>query len=267
MIEFIKEDALNSAICELIKDAQKNLYLISPYIKLNNRVKDALRLKREDHNLSITVVFGKNENDASKSLSKESLDFFKEFPNIKICYKDTLHAKYYATEKQAIITSMNLYDYSQSNNIEVGILFDAPTVLKDIVNIAISDGSQKDVYTESVEYFKKNVIGTSKPIFHSEPKLEKHFLGKTSYLGQNIIVDDSESISRFSARKPQSTMDSKQGYCIRTGAPIPYNPEHPMSPEAYKKWAQFKNPDYPEKFCHKTGKPSDGKTTMRNPIL
>ncbi|MBK9982082.1 MAG: hypothetical protein IPP15_06575 [Saprospiraceae bacterium] len=57
------------------------------------------------------------------------------------------------------------------------------------------------------------------------------------------------------------------GYCIRTGEKIPFNPERPFSYNAYKSWAEYKNMDYPEAYCHKTGKPSYGKTSMRNPIL
>ncbi|WNJ17160.1 hypothetical protein [Pontibacter sp. G13] len=37
--------------------------------------------------------------------------------------------------------------------------------------------------------------------------------------------------------------------------------------EAWKTWAQFGNYDFPEKYCHKTGKESYGKTSMAKPIL
>lgn len=60
---------------------------------------------------------------------------------------------------------------------------------------------------------------------------------------------------------------SHQGYCIRTGEPIPFNPERPFSYSAYKSWASFGNDDYPERYCHKTGEPSLGRTSMRHPIL
>lgn len=57
------------------------------------------------------------------------------------------------------------------------------------------------------------------------------------------------------------------GYCIRTGVKIPFDINKPMSYEAYRTWAEFENYDYPENFCHKTGRSSNGKTSMRNPIL
>ncbi|SFD28322.1 hypothetical protein [Algibacter pectinivorans] len=59
----------------------------------------------------------------------------------------------------------------------------------------------------------------------------------------------------------------KVGYCIRTGEEIPFNPERPFSYNAYRSWVQFENYDFPEKYCHETGKASNGKTSMANPIL
>lgn len=78
--------------------------------------------KNDNPELEIIVVFGKNEDDISKSMSQEDFNFFKEFPNIEIRYEKRLHAKYFANEENAILTSMNLYGYSQDNNIEFGIL-------------------------------------------------------------------------------------------------------------------------------------------------
>jgi len=57
------------------------------------------------------------------------------------------------------------------------------------------------------------------------------------------------------------------GYCIRTGVEIPFNIKRPLCDKAYKSWAQFHNLNYPEKYCHMTGKSSDGKTSVGNPIL
>jgi hypothetical protein len=57
------------------------------------------------------------------------------------------------------------------------------------------------------------------------------------------------------------------GYCIRTGVKIPFNVRKPFSESAYKSWVQHKNLNYPEKFCHRTGKESKGRTSMKDPIL
>ena len=49
---------------------------------------------------------------------------------------------------------------------------------------------------------------------------------------------------------------------------IPFDVEKPMSYEAYKVWSQYGgNRDYPEKFCHFSGEPSNGETSVSKPIL
>lgn len=64
-----------------------------------------------------------------------------------------------------------------------------------------------------------------------------------------------------------NSKDKLNGYCIRTGKPIPYNPKRPLSNDAYESWSQFSNPDYPEKYCHYSGEPSKGDTSFAKPIL
>ena len=46
-----------------------------------------------------------------------------------------------------------------------------------------------------------------------------------------------------------------------------FNPKQPMSRNSWKIWNEYGNEDFPENYCHKTGKKSNGKTSMRKPIL
>ena len=48
---------------------------------------------------------------------------------------------------------------------------------------------------------------------------------------------------------------------------IKFNPKQPMTKESWMIWNEYGNKDFPEKYCHKTGKTSNGKTSMQNPIL
>ena len=57
------------------------------------------------------------------------------------------------------------------------------------------------------------------------------------------------------------------GFCIRTGVSIPFNIEKPLSKEAYKKWNEYADETYPEKYCHFSGEPSNGETSVTQPIL
>ncbi|MBN8693010.1 MAG: hypothetical protein J0L69_07415 [Bacteroidetes bacterium] len=97
-------------------------------------------------------------------------------------------------------------------------------------------------------------------------------IGKKFKGNQNIKDNLSEHFSKSTnsktpINKSVENPTSNFGYCIRTGERIPFNPSKPYSDKAYKSWSQYKNSNYKEKYCHKTGKESNGKTSMANPIL
>ncbi|WP_052461068.1 UvrD-helicase domain-containing protein [Psychroserpens mesophilus] len=101
-----------------------------------------------------------------------------------------------------------------------------------------------------------------------ESKLEDHY-NFCPECGQTLQIDIHEGNEDASINKIKTKSKSEKiiGYCIRTGEEIPFNPDRPMSYNAYRTWALFENPDYPESYCHKTGKPSNGKTSLSHPIL
>lgn len=83
-------------------------------------------------------------------------------------------------------------------------------------------------------------------------------------------IDQTSQRFAFGTAKPASKKQQSghgNGFCIRTGQPIPFDIEKPMSYDAFKKWEEFGNPDYPERYCHFSGEPSNGETNMRQPIL
>lgn len=253
MATFLQGSELNSEIEKLIKNSNTELILISPYIKLHDRFKDELKSKKVDDNLKITVVFGKNEEEPSKSILNADLEFLKQFPNIEIRHEKRLHAKYYANESTQILSSMNLYDYSQDKNIEAGIKSEFK-----ILGSTLEDDMQ--------EYFD-DVIERSDLLFRKIPNYEIALGGlKKKYKDSEIQVDKIEEFI-----KPLKSINKNKvqelGYCIRTGESIPFNIKKPYSIKAYESWSKFKNYDYAEKFCHKTGKASNGKTSMNKPIL
>ena len=273
MAKFLKGNELNSALGKIFENAEEKLYFISPYIKLHHRYSDELKRKVSNDALKIIVVFGKNENDITKSLTASDLDFFKQFPNIEIRYEKRLHAKFYANEKTQIISSMNLYDFSQNENIEVGVLTEY-NPLGNIASKLLYDG-EKSLDQDAWDYFN-HVIENSELLFKNEPDYETGILGfGKKFKGFKNIQDNISEhfskgglVSKGSQGKSTSTKkENEMGYCIRTGEQIPFNPDKPYTLKAYESWARYKNDDYPEKFCHRTGKPSNGKTSKNNPIL
>lgn len=114
MAKFLNTSATNYYLEELIKNASERLVLISPYLKLNDRIKELL----EDKNrlkIDIRIVYGKSE------LQPEEINWLKELSFVRTSFCKNLHAKCYFNESNCIITSLNLYEFSQVNNNEMGI--------------------------------------------------------------------------------------------------------------------------------------------------
>lgn len=115
MAKFLNTSATNYFLEELIKGAKDRLVLISPFLKLNDRIKELL----EDKNrlkIDVRIVYGKSE------LQPQEIEWLKAQSYIRTSFCKNLHAKCYLNEENAIVTSLNLYEFSQINNNEMGIL-------------------------------------------------------------------------------------------------------------------------------------------------
>ncbi len=269
MATFLTGNDLNAQLENLFEYAEDYIILISPYIKLHDRYASALKAKKDNPNLKITVVFGKNEDDFSKSMKQEDFIFFKDFPNIEIRYEKRLHAKYYANESSAILTSMNLYNFSQDNNIEAGVLTNRKGILESFTSL---DTLENDAAT----YFQR-VIAQSDLLFLKAPKFESTRLGFSRSYTKSIIETDKLSdffgnILKTETFVKKETFIPKQltkvsGFCIRTGRQIPFNSKLPMCDTAFQSWKKFNNDEYRENYCHFSGEPSNGETSFSKPIL
>ena len=140
-----------------------------------------------------------------------------------------LHAKIYYNESEAIVTSMNLLKTSATDSREIGF--------------AIHDAGLRDQIREYVQ---------SDLIAHSKPFAPAH---------------------RTAKPKPRAARPAKarakqvpaSGSCIRCGdMGIAYSPDEPLCPKCFRSWSRFKDPDYPEKHCHRCGKEHD--TSMAKPL-
>ena len=60
--------------------------------------------------------------DGKSELQPEEINWLKELTYIRTSFCKNLHAKCYLNEEMCIITSLNLYEFSQVNNNEMGVL-------------------------------------------------------------------------------------------------------------------------------------------------
>ena len=117
MAQYLHNLKISSEISELIDESKEFLYLISPYVKLSKVYKN--QMKSVDTNKIDFVIVYKN----GFQLSTDDYNFFKNLGGTKILKCTDLHAKCYINESWGIITSLNLYEYSQTNNFEMGVKF------------------------------------------------------------------------------------------------------------------------------------------------
>ena len=285
MAKFITGENLENAVYEIIWEAESNLLIVSPFIKLDDYFKRLFDKHMNNPKLHILIVFGKNEKEVSRSLSKNDFDYFKKFLNVSIVYIPNLHAKYYGNEKKGVITSINLYDYSFKNNVEFGVYSEINILSKFTTN------ADNEAWQTCYELAEKNeAIFIKRPVF--EKKILSSLLGK-NYIKSDTLHDTTEKFysswnrnrdnqiktledfpfelelgSEQNIRPNRAEIENPtKGFCIRTGEKIEFNLKKPFTYQAYRSWASFGNENYPENFCHKTGKPSNGKTSMRKPIL
>ena len=223
MAKFLKTNDISAQLENIIRgsEAGEKLVLVSPYVQISSRLFENLK-DANKRRVKITLIYGKKELEAEE---REKLDTLQ---NLSLYFKESLHAKCYYNEKQLIITSMNLYDFSEKTNYEMGVL-----VQKD------EDRAIYDLAVEEVEIIRGNSEVIKEP-----PSLAA--MGKV-VMG---VVNDFNDWVDAAAGTP------RKGFCVRCGQPIDFDTRHPLCPECYGNWALYKRSKYPEKHCHRCGKSS-----------
>ncbi len=117
MAKFLTTVGNSFYIEQIIKDAERDLTLVTPYLSLSENLLRRL-IDAHDRGVHITLIYGKTdlpEKERKKLLSLK---------NLSLLFCQNLHAKCYYNESLMIISSMNLYEFSERNNREMGILIE-----------------------------------------------------------------------------------------------------------------------------------------------
>lgn len=167
MAKFLNTSGTTYYLEELIKNAGERLYLISPYLKLNDKIKELLEDK-DRMKIDVRMVYGKSE------LQPAEADWLKKLNYVRTSYCPSLHAKCYISEDACIITSLNLYEFSQVNNNEMGIFLDRNT----------DAGVYEDAYAEA-----QRIIRISDEVKISMDVVDKNRpVGEPVQTGEKVYV-------------------------------------------------------------------------------
>ncbi len=213
MAEFLTTNGTSYNIEKIIIDAKSELILVSPYLQISKtffeRLKDA-----SNKNVSIKIIYGKDE------LKPNERNSLAELNNVEIFFFKNLHAKCYFNETKMVITSMNMYEFSEKNNREMGVLIDR--------------NSDRELFDKAVAE-TLSIIQSAEQIGLRET-IRPFFIGKKPLESKNPQIKKNIS-----------------GYCIRCESRIDYNPEEPYCGDCFSVWFRFGNFDYQENVCHSCG--------------
>lgn len=186
MAEFITGEQLAEVVYNIIFEAKKSLIIVSPYIKLDDYFKkEVFNSHKNNADLHLIVAFGKNEQNPRLSLNRDDFEYFKEFNNVSIVYIPNLHAKFYANENKAVVTSINLYDYSFKNNIEFGVI--SKSNLLELGTASIDSQARKSV---------DDMLNNGFCVFVKRPQYRKKLLIGRDYVGSQVLFDITEDLIR-----------------------------------------------------------------------
>ncbi len=117
MAEFLTTVGNSYGIEKIIIKSEMILTIVTPFLKLSNTLVERM-IDADKRNVKIVLIYGKDE------LNRKEKKNLHKLKNIKVYFYKNLHAKCYYNENEMIITSMNLYEFSERNNREMGILID-----------------------------------------------------------------------------------------------------------------------------------------------
>ena len=226
MAKFLNTSATNYFLEELIKNARDRLILISPFLKLNDRMRELLADKNR-LKIDVRIVYGKSE------LQPEEINWLKELTYIRTSFCKNLHAKCYMNEELAIITSLNLYEFSQINNNEMGVLIrreDDAELYKDAYEEAQRIIRISDEVRITLERVASAESGEAEFEANTEAEAASNSASKltTSKLAQKQGVKTAELLERFIANGYLELRDGKH-YITAKGKDV--GGEFRMSPK------------------------------------
>lgn len=130
---------------KIIREANETLLLVTPYLKIHDRLRHVLKDSIDRCGQSFILV-------RKNAIDKDEMNWLRKHPNLIIIEVENLHAKCYINEEMALLTSMNLYEYSQINNHELGTLLSKDNNSREMR--ALLDIVLQFVYTDHPLYDK-----------------------------------------------------------------------------------------------------------------
>jgi hypothetical protein len=117
MVQYLNTQGAYSEIENIVNRAESRLVIMSPYIQINRTLLQKIFHASENRNIDVTLVC------RTKEIKPEEMAAINQITRLELFDLPNLHANCIYNEKTMVITSLNLFDYSQINNRDMGAMF------------------------------------------------------------------------------------------------------------------------------------------------
>jgi hypothetical protein len=221
-------------VVKLIDRAQKIVILVSayydPWLRATTAIENAMLARKLP-----VIMFLRGGKERDKHFEATAPLRAK---GMRVEFLERLHAKFYANESEAILTSMNLVGTSAQDSWEIGTHVtradaDALKQVAEAIQALTTQARQEDE--------RRKALQAAAPLPPITPAV----------------------VAGVRAEIRARTATTATGHCIRCSADIALNVEKPFCRTCYAKWAEYENDAYEEKYCHSCGEAS--KTSKMKP--
>jgi hypothetical protein len=116
MVQYLNTQAAYSEIENIVNRAENTLVMMSPYIQINRTLLQKIFHASEHRSINVSLICRKQD------IKPEEMDALNKITRLELFDLPNLHANCLYNEKTMVITSLNLFDYSQINNRDMGAL-------------------------------------------------------------------------------------------------------------------------------------------------
>jgi hypothetical protein len=163
-MEIINPNEIGVKISTLIAESNEKFYAITPYVKIADWKKIIVSIEQAKRkNVSIKFFIREIDQRNYEILTSLGVEIFKI---------EGLHTKLYFNETEVIVSSMNLYEFSDLHSIDIAILY-----------------KDKENYNKIYDYYLKYI----------KPHDTSHYHSKTTE--NNLIKIQEYLVDRFSSTK------------------------------------------------------------------
>ncbi|NVI98597.1 hypothetical protein HV824_10755 [Myxococcus sp. AM009] len=242
-IEILNHTQTVANLMRLITEAERELLLVSPYVSLD-KLRAPVRAIQGALHRKVRVELIIREKDfstrqADPFAAKEMQEL--RAAGMQVHLLKDLHAKVYLSEKNALITSLNLLESSINNSIEVSTWLCAGTPeYQQLVEVLRTDIRPTSVKVETAVHSARATRAETAP-GRTKTKASR----APSFDDLPIFVDD-------------------EGHCIRCGDDVAFNTDKPLCTDCFGTWRRFGDPSYREAYCHACGEDED--TSVAKPL-